>query len=142
MFGVNEIGRSQPSRPSNNILVEEQPNKPKLDLGGLRDITVRAGEDFSISIPFIAFPKPTATWYANDRLLDDSDSRIFLQTGDDYASIVVKNSKRTDAGSYKIQVKNPCGFDTGSLNVRVLDRPSPPENLRAEEFAGECLTLR
>jgi len=141
VMAVNEVGRSQPSRPSNNILVEEQPNKPKLDLGGLRDITVRAGEDFSISIPFVAFPKPTASWYANDRLLDDSDSRIFIQTGDDYASIVVKNSKRTDSGSYKITVKNSSGFDTGSLNVRVLDRPSPPENLRAEEFAGECLTL-
>ncbi|ODM93780.1 Twitchin [Orchesella cincta] len=141
VMAVNEVGRSQPSRPSNDILVEEQPNKPKLDLGGMRDITVRAGEDFSVTVPFVAFPKPHATWYANDLIMDDSDSRVFIQTGDDYASFVVKNSKRTDTGVYKLTVKNPSGFDTASLNVRVLDRPAPPENLKAEEFAGECLTL-
>lgn len=141
VMAVNEVGRSQPSRPSNGILVEEQPNKPKLDLSGVRDITVRAGEDFSITIPFVAFPKPHASWYSNDLILDDSDSRIFIQTGDDYASIVVKNSKRTDKGTYKLIIKNTCGFDSASLNVRVLDRPGPPENLKAEEFAGECLTL-
>ena len=138
---VNEVGRSAPSRPSNGIVVEEQPNKPKLDLGAVRDVTVRAGEDFSISIPFVAFPKPTATWYANDLILDDSDARVFQQTDEDCVSIVVKNSKRTDGGVYKVHVKNPSGFDTASLTVRVLDRPSPPENLRAEEFAGEALTL-
>lgn len=141
VIGVNDIGRGQPSRPSNGVVVEEQPNKPRLDLGGVRDITVRAGEDFSISIPFVAFPKPTATWSNNDVILDDTDSRVFQQTGDDYASIVVKNSKRSDTGQYKLQVKNPYGFDTVSLNVRVMDRPGPPQNLRGDEFAGEALTL-
>ena len=141
VIAVNDVGRSAPSRPSNGILVEEKPNKPKLDLGGIRDITVRAGEDFSISIPFVAFPKPTASWFANDLILDDSDSRVFQQTGDDYASIVIKNSKRSDSGHYKLHVKNPSGFDTASLNVRVLHRPSPPQNLRADEFAGDSLTI-
>lgn len=141
VIAVNDVGRGEPSRPSSSILVEEQPNKPKLDLGAVRDITVRAGEDFSISIPFVAFPKPSASWFGNDVLLDESDSRIFQQTGDDYASIVVKNSKTTDSGNYKLHVKNPSGFDTASLNVRVLDRPSPPQDLRGDEFAGEALTL-
>jgi len=142
VMAVNEIGRSVPSRPSNGIIVEEQPNKPKLDLSGIRDVTVRAGEDFSISIPFVAFPKPTASWFAHDKQLDsETDSRVFIQTGEDYASMVVKNSRRTDSGPYKLHVKNPCGFDTATFNVRVLDRPGPPENLKAEEFAGEALTL-
>ncbi|KAJ9594582.1 hypothetical protein L9F63_027436 [Diploptera punctata] len=85
--------------------------------------------------------KPTLTWFNNDILLDDSDSRIHQQLADDYASIVVKNSKRSDTGQYRLQLKNPSGFDTATINVKVLDRPCPPENLRADEFAGDALTL-
>lgn len=66
---------------------------------------------------------------------------FLLQLADDYASIVVKNSKRSDTGQYRLQLKNKSGFDTATINVRVLDRPCPPENLRADEFAGDALTL-
>lgn len=141
LIAVNDVGNSEPSRPTNPIIIEEQPNKPCMDLGGVRDITVRAGEDFSIHVPYVGFPKPTASWFANDKLLDDSDSRMFPQLADDYASIIVKNSKRTDSGQYRLQLKNPSGFDTATINVKVLDRPGKPENLRADEFAGDALTL-
>lgn len=141
VIAINDVGESDPSKPSAGIVIEEQPNKPVIDLGGIRDITVRAGEDFSIHVPYVGFPKPTAAWFANDTILDDTDSRVFQQLGDDFASIVVKNSKRNDSGQYRLQLKNPSGFDTATVNVRVLDRPSKPENLRADEFAGDSLTL-
>lgn len=78
-MAVNEAGKSKPSRPSVNVLVEEQPNKPCLDLSGVRDITVKAGEDFSIHIPYVGFPLPTATWFNNDQIINDSDSRVHIQ---------------------------------------------------------------
>lgn len=56
-------------------------------------------------------------------------------------SLVVKNAKRSDGGQYRLQLRNSSGFDTATVNVKVLDRPSPPENLRADEFAGDALTL-
>lgn len=141
VIAVNDVGESPPSRPSANVLVEEQANKPCIDLGGVRDITVKAGEDFSIHVPYVGFPKPTATWLANDKELNESDSRIFPKLTDDAASIIVKNAKRSDTGQYRLQLKNPSGFDTATLNVRVLDRPGKPDNLRADEFAGDSLTL-
>lgn len=79
MIAVNEAGKSKPSRPSVNVLVEEQPNKPCLDLSGVRDITVKAGEDFSIHIPYVGFPLPTATWFNNDQIINDADSRVHMQ---------------------------------------------------------------
>lgn len=60
---------------------------------------------------------------------------------DTYASFIVKDAKRSDTGQYRLQLKNQSGFDTATVNVRVLDRPGPPENLRAEEFGGDALTL-
>lgn len=88
VFAVNDVGSSDPSRPSNPIVIEEQPNKPVMDLGGVRDITVRAGEDFSIHVPYIGFPKPTATWFANDVIKDETDSRVHQQLADDFARYV------------------------------------------------------
>ena len=57
------------------------------------------------------------------------------------ASLVVKNAKRSDTGQYRLQLRNQYGFDTATILVKVLDRPSPPQDLRADEFAGDALTL-
>lgn len=141
VIAVNDAGQSAPSRPSSTVRVEEQPDSPHIDLGAVRDITVRAGEDFSITVPFRAFPTPTASWFANDVILDETDTRVHCQVMEEHAMIVVKNAQRTDSGPYKVVLRNHTGFDSVSLNVRVLDRPSPPLNLRAEEFSGDCLTL-
>ena len=141
VIAVNDVGQSKPSRPSSLIKIEEQPNKPCIDLGAVRDIIVRACEDFSIHVPYIAFPKPTLSWFANDSVLDDSDSRVFQQLTDDSANIVVQNAKRSDSGQYRLQLRNQSGFDTATINVKVLDKPSKPENLHAEEFAGDAFTL-
>lgn len=140
VIAENDVGRSDPSKPSQPITIEEQPNKPHMDLGGVRDIICRAGDDFSIHVPYVAFPKPTASWYSNDTVLDD-DQRVHQHLTDEAASFVVKNSKRSDSGQYRLQLKNPSGFDTATINVKVLDRPGPPTNLRADEFAGDSLTL-
>ncbi|KAL0267677.1 UNVERIFIED_CONTAM: hypothetical protein PYX00_009872 [Menopon gallinae] len=141
IIAVNDVGESEPSRACNPVKVEEQPNKPCMDLSGVRDITVRAGEDFSIHVPYVGFPKPKATWLFNDNNIDEKDDRIHQQLTDDFASFVVKNAKRSDTGQYRLQLKNPSGFDTATVNVKVLDRPGPPENVRADEFMGESLTL-
>ena len=141
VIAENDAGQSPPSRASPNIKIEEQADRPHIDLGAVKDITLRAGEDFSIVVPFRAFPKPTASWFANDTIFDETDVRVHMQVADDYATIVVKDAKRSDTGSYKVQIRNCDGFDSVSCNVRVLDRPAPPQNLHADEFAGDSLTL-
>ena len=139
---VNDVGTSKPSKPSSLIKIEEEPNKPHIDLSGIRDITVKAGEDFSIHVPFTAFPKPTSVWYRDDQeICIEADRRIYQQLTDEDCSFIMKDSKRTDSGPYKLRLQNPSGFDTVTVNVKVLDRPAPPENLRADEFNGDSLTL-
>ncbi|XP_021713428.1 twitchin isoform X4 [Aedes aegypti] len=141
LIAVNDIGSSDPSRPSISVILQEQPNKPMMDLRNVRDITVRAGEDFNIHIPYTAFPKPVATWFANDEQLDDKDTRVHQQLTDEAAIFVVTNSKRTDSKQYRLMLKNPSGYDIATCNVKVLDRPSKPENIGVESYGGEHLTL-
>ncbi|XP_058467261.1 twitchin isoform X5 [Malaya genurostris] len=141
LVAVNDIGSSEPSRPSITVILQEQPNKPIMDLRNVRDITVRAGDDFNIHIPYTAFPKPVASWFANDEPIDNSDSRIHNQLTDEAAIFVVTNSKRSDSKQYRLMLKNPSGYDIATCNVKVLDRPSKPENIAVESYGGEHLIL-
>uniref|UniRef100_A0AAG5CSE1 Twitchin n=1 Tax=Anopheles atroparvus TaxID=41427 RepID=A0AAG5CSE1_ANOAO len=141
LIAVNDIGSSDPSRPSISVTLQEQPNKPMMDLSNVRDIIVRAGEDFNIHVPYTAFPKPVATWFANEELLDDREKRFHTQLTDEAASIVVVKSVRADSKQYRLMLKNPSGYDIATCNVKVLDRPSRPENIAVESYGGEHLVL-
>lgn len=142
IIAVNDIGESAPSKACPIVRVEEQPNKPHIDVGAIRDITVKAGQDFTIDVPFTGFPRPTATWSINDVDVPEADARFNLPLTDTNAKLVCKNAKREYTGRYNIMLKNPSGFDTVSCNVKVLDRPKPPINFRCEEVDGDTLTLR
>ena len=77
IVAVTDAGSSPPRQVSPTVKVEEQANCPHIDLGSVQDITVRAGKDFSIVVPYKAFPKPTAAWFANDVVLDETaDTRV------------------------------------------------------------------
>lgn len=143
IIAVNDVGESGPSRPCPLVKVEEQPNKPCIDVGSVRDITVRAGQDFTINVPFTGFPRPTATWSLNDLdVPEEGDARFNLSLTDASATLRCPKSKREFTGRYSIMLKNPSGFDTCTCNVKVLDRPKPPTNLHCEEVDGDSLTLR
>ena len=98
IVAVTDAGSSPPRQVSPTVKVEEQANRPHIDLGSVQDITVRAGEDFSIVVPYKAFPKPTAAWFANDVVLDETDRHARTKM-DECATIVSATpSARRDAG--------------------------------------------
>jgi len=137
---INEVGRGEPSRPTPNLTIGEQPNQPKIDLSGVRDIKVRASEDFSVNINYTGHPKPTAQFWCEDKELCSS-TRIHIQVTEEFVSIIVKNSSKTDAGQYRLKLMNDSGYDTATFNVTVLDRPGPPRLIYATDFAGESFNL-
>ncbi|GIY50159.1 twitchin [Caerostris extrusa] len=142
VIAVNDVGDSPPSRPCDLVKVEDQPDKPRINAGALKDITVKAGQEFSLTAPFTGFPKPNAIWSRNEVDLDDKDPRCFFKVGDEYAVLGISNAKRSDSGQYKLFLKNISGFDTCYCKVTVLDRPGPPEHLKAEDVEGDSLTLK
>ena len=49
-----------------------------LDLHGVKDITVKAGKDFEVHIPYKATPKPQAQWLVEEKDLV-GDDRVNLK---------------------------------------------------------------
>ena len=82
-----------------NTRIRNRLEKPSfVDLNGIKDITVRAGKDFEVHIPYKGNPKPTAQLLIGDQEL----------TSDDRFSVKVKNLFRTN------RKKTICFFSSGS----------------------------
>ncbi|GAU87381.1 hypothetical protein RvY_00244-2 [Ramazzottius varieornatus] len=144
---VNDAGESEPSKPVGPVKAENMPEKPHIDMGKIKDITVKAGQPFEIRVPYHGYPQPTAEWIKVDALgnpkdVSDTDSRVLTKTSPDFTLLSVSPAKRSDTGVYKLTLKNRLGQDTGSVRVTVLDRPAAPERLRADEIDIDNVTLR
>uniref|UniRef100_A0A0N5D1Z0 non-specific serine/threonine protein kinase n=1 Tax=Thelazia callipaeda TaxID=103827 RepID=A0A0N5D1Z0_THECL len=139
---VNCVGTGEPSKPTDMVRVREQPGRPCLDLSAIKDITVKAGEDFEIRIPFTGGnPKPIPTAYNGIKEIFDDD-RVNIEVNDGFVTLKTKSAQRSDAGPYRITLTNCYGKDTAKLNVNVLSPPGKPVGpISASEITGEAITL-
>ncbi len=69
-------------------------------------------------------PKPDVTWFQNDTKLSNTSTKhkqtIKVATGNSYDVILeISNLTATDAGTYKIVVKNKAGEITANVNLNL-----------------------
>lgn len=123
VIAVNRAGESDPSKPSDIVIVEDQPGRPILDLSGLKDITVRAGETITFTLPYSSGrTKPTVDVFNGLQSIYEGD-RTTVDVQEDKIVFTTVDSKRPDAGPYKVVVQNRFGKDFAKLRVNVLDVP-------------------
>lgn len=86
----------------------------------IRDMTVIAGEEFTITVPFTGNPPPKPVWTINSEEVVP-DGRIKFETSANQTIFRNKSAKRaTDSGAYTIQLFNTVGSDTASCKVIVV----------------------
>lgn len=124
---INAAGQGPWSSSSDPICCRPPPCAPKItsDLS-IRDMTVIAGEEFTITVPFTACPRPKPVWLVNTEEVFQ-DERIKFDTNDVQTVYTNKCAKRTDSGSYTIQLYNTEGSDSATCRVLVVGewrRPS------------------
>lgn len=124
---VTEAGPGKPSEPVNAV-AQYKEGPPKVDLNSLKNITVRAGEEFDLRLLYRGFPKPTAEWSRSDLKgetvanIADSDSRFYNQVARDNVLLHCSKAERKDTGSYKLKLKNRFGEENVSCRVTVLGK--------------------
>lgn len=142
VIAVNSAGEGEPSKPSDLVIIEEQPGRPIFDITSLKDITVRAGETIQIRIPYAGGnPKPIIDVFnGNAPIFENERTVVDVNPGE--IVITTTGSKRSDAGPYKISATNKYGKDTCKLNVFVLDAPGKPTGpIRATDIQADAMTL-
>ena len=75
----NAAGLSNPSRPTDMITVQDQPEKPSFEITHVKDITVKSGQNYEIHVPFKAHPLPSAEWNIDDKDIKMDNDRIQIQ---------------------------------------------------------------
>ena len=126
IIAVNEAGNSEPSEPSDPITAEARFVHPWIDTSALQDMVVCAGQPISYNIPIRGSPKPLVKWSINKMGVKSGD-HIDVTTTRRQTSLDIQFSERADAGTYALEVTNELGSAIARANVKVLDRPAPPD---------------
>merc|ERR1719495_2417814 len=139
---ANAAGQGPWSSPSDPIRCSPARCAPKItsDLS-LRDMTIIAGHEISITVPFTASPQPKAQWSINGYAVV-VDARVNVEISQYDSRFFNKKAKRSDSGTYNIQLTNSEGSDQATCKVLVVDRPSPPQKpIDAYDITPETCTL-
>ncbi|CAJ0936046.1 unnamed protein product, partial [Mesorhabditis belari] len=142
IVAVNKGGPSDPSDPSKPVIAKPRNLAPKIDLGALKDITIRAGQILAFDVPVDGEPTPTLTWSGPGGKELKNGGRIKLENPPNVTKFQMRQTERGDTGKYTLKAQNENGTDSATCNVTVIDKPSPPQGpLEVSNVQANQVTL-
>lgn len=137
---VNSEGVGEAASVPGNPKAEDRLLPPEMDLDVelLKIVTVRACCSLRLFVPIRGRPAPQATWTKGD---GEPVSRATIDSTSSYTLLVIENVNRFDSGKYNLSVENTSGSKTATVQVRVLDTPSAPQNLKITSITKDSVTL-
>uniref|UniRef100_A0A674F444 Fibronectin type-III domain-containing protein n=1 Tax=Salmo trutta TaxID=8032 RepID=A0A674F444_SALTR len=133
---------SKPSLPSEEITCRDDIEVPKLEVDTIYNSTVvvKAGDVFKLAASVTGRPIPTLLWTKDGKELEDT-AKLEIKLFDFSTTLVNKDSLRRCGGTFTLTASNPGGFAKHTFNVKVLDRPGPPDGPLAvtDVTAEKCI---
>ncbi|XP_071384479.1 titin-like [Centroberyx affinis] len=90
---------------------------------------ISAGETFTIDADYLGKPLPEIKWLKDGREIDKGTSRMEVKTTLTHTTLTVRDCTRVDGGHFVLSLSNIGGTTSIPVNVKVLDRPGPPDGL-------------
>lgn len=139
---VNKAGPSKPSEASDTVTAKPRFLPPKIDRTNLKNMTIKAGQQFKFDVNVTGEPAPTISWFLNKARLESKDNvTLDIDTNRTKLSVLLANRKNT--GTYVIKAENSSGKDEATVEVTVLDKPSKPEGpLKISDIHKEGCNLK
>nr|XP_046249157.1 titin-like [Scatophagus argus] len=103
---------------------------------------VQAGETFIIDADYFGKPLPTVTWLKDGKEIDKVTPRMEVKNTLTHTTLTVRDCTRVDGGHFVLSLSNIGGSTSIPVNVKVLDRPGPPDGpLRVKVVSAEKCNL-
>lgn len=139
---INKAGPGEPSDPTKAIIVKARFVKPFINLDDLKNLVVKKGQTIKYDIRIGGEPPPEVVWDLNGKEVKPS-SRVTIENTPKSTIITIKQAVRGDSGNMRLTLTNSSGTVSGSADVVVLDKPTPPEGpLVLEEVRAEHVKIK
>ncbi|XP_019738882.1 myosin-binding protein C, fast-type-like [Hippocampus comes] len=136
VVAVNIAGRSPPAVMSQPVTIREIMEHPKIRLPRhLRTKYIRkVGEKINLTIPFQGKPRPVASWFKDGVPIDPKV--INVRTTNVDSIFFIRSAEREHSGTYELVLKIENMEDRSSFQLRVVEKPAPPLNVRVTDVWG------
>lgn len=88
---------------------------------------VQAGETFVIEADYFGKPLPEVLWMKDGKEIDKATPRMEFKNTLTHTTLTVRDCTRVDGGHFVLSLSNIGGTSSIPFNVKVLDRPGPPD---------------
>ncbi|XP_076316761.1 protein Obscurin-like isoform X4 [Tachypleus tridentatus] len=102
--------------------VPVEPEAPSIK-ANLTDIGVSEGASTVLELKATGQPKPKIKWFKDDTEIEAGQRFRFLYDDDENYSLVIKNVRKEDGGSYSAKVTNDLGEAEASCTLTVTAHP-------------------
>ncbi|XP_029624486.1 titin isoform X1 [Salmo trutta] len=105
-------------------------------------LVVRAGETFVIGADILGTPLPRVKWLKDGKEIDKTSPRTEVVKTFERTVLTVLDCIRIDGGQFVLSLSNVAGKKDIPVNVKVLDRPGPPDGpMKITGVTAEKATL-
>lgn len=87
----------------------------------------QAGETFIIDADYFGKPLPEVAWLKDGKEIDQVTPRMEVKNTLTHTTLTVRDCTRADGGHFVLNLSNSGGTTSIPVNVKVLDRPGPPD---------------
>uniref|UniRef100_A0A674JU66 Titin n=1 Tax=Terrapene triunguis TaxID=2587831 RepID=A0A674JU66_9SAUR len=114
------------------------PPEIELDAELRKVVNIRACCTLRLFVPIKGRPAPEVKW---TREHGESLDKATIESTSSYTLLTVGNVNRFDSGKYILTIENSSGSKSAFVNVRVLDTPGAPQDLKIKEVTKSSVTL-
>ncbi|XP_034049729.1 myosin binding protein Cb isoform X3 [Thalassophryne amazonica] len=136
VVAVNIAGRSPPALLSQPVTIREIMEHPKIRLPReLRTKYIRrVGDKINLTIPFQGKPRPVATWYKDGQPIDPKVVNVRNSNVD--SILFIRSAEREHSGKYELVLQIENMEDRATIEIRIVEKPGPPVNMRVVDVWG------
>ncbi|KAL4697511.1 hypothetical protein H8959_003209 [Pygathrix nigripes] len=137
----NMAGPGAPVTTTEPVTVQEILQRPRLQLPRhLRQtIQKKVREPVNLLIPFQGKPRPQVTWTKEGQPL--AGEEVSIRNSPTDTILFIRAARRAHSGTYQVTVRIENMEDEATLVLQVVDKPSPPQDLRVTEAWGLNVAL-